>query len=125
MFKAITTQLVWRNRRVAMKFLKSIFNKTHERCCANYFAVSFSSLDRIDTISQAMELRRFGRYNKRTWYQDQKFSGRDFGMIIGTLIIVAIGILLVFQNGGACGIHSINFITVARKCPTISTSFNG
>ncbi|MFT8938955.1 energy-coupling factor transporter transmembrane component T family protein [Leuconostoc falkenbergense] len=60
----------------------------------------FSSLDRIDTISQAMELRRFGRYNKRTWYQDQKFSGRDFGMIIGTLIIVAIGILLVFQNGG-------------------------
>ena len=30
----------------------------------------FSSLDRIDTISTAMELRAFGNKNKRTWYNE-------------------------------------------------------
>ena len=31
----------------------------------------FSSLERIDTIATAMELRRFGKEKKRTWYSYQ------------------------------------------------------
>lgn len=38
----------------------------------------FSSLDRIDTISTAMELRRFGKNKKRTWYTYQPFRKNDF-----------------------------------------------
>ncbi|GMA70003.1 cobalt ABC transporter permease [Leuconostoc litchii] len=60
----------------------------------------FSSLNRIDTISQAMELRRFGRYNKRSWYQEQSFSKSDVGMILAALFIVMIGVLLFVTNGG-------------------------
>ncbi|MCT4382478.1 energy-coupling factor transporter transmembrane component T family protein [Leuconostoc suionicum] len=60
----------------------------------------FSSLGRIDTISQAMELRRFGRYNKRSWYQEQRFSMRDVAMILWSALIVIIGVLLFITNGG-------------------------
>lgn len=50
-----------------------------------------SSLARIDTISNAMELRGFGKKKKRTWYTQRPFARNDF-------IAVGIGIaLLVFS----------------------------
>lgn len=60
----------------------------------------FTSLDRIETISQAMELRRFGRQKQRSWYQEQSFSICDVCMFIGSLIIVGIGVALLIHNGG-------------------------
>ena len=33
----------------------------------------FSSLERIETVSCAMELRAFGNKKKRTWYSGRKF----------------------------------------------------
>lgn len=38
----------------------------------------FSSLERIDTISTAMELRRFGKNKKRTWYTYQPLKQMDY-----------------------------------------------
>ncbi len=38
----------------------------------------FSSLDRIDTISNAMDLRGFGKNRKRTWYSYKKPGYRDY-----------------------------------------------
>lgn len=60
----------------------------------------FSSLDRIDTVSQAMELRRFGRKKQRSWYMDHPFAWPDWLVLIGTAVIIAIGLLLFHVNGG-------------------------
>ena len=46
-----------------------------------------TSLNRIDTISNAMELRGFGKNKKRTWYTQRPFARRDF-------LTLALGILL-------------------------------
>ncbi|CAH0419441.1 energy-coupling factor transporter transmembrane component T family protein [Periweissella ghanensis] len=60
----------------------------------------FSSLERIDTISQAMELRRFGRNKKRTWYMDHKLGKADYGTLLVVAGIIVIGIGLFKVNGG-------------------------
>ncbi|MGT2833036.1 energy-coupling factor transporter transmembrane component T family protein [Streptococcus halotolerans] len=60
----------------------------------------FSSLERIETISTAMELRRFGRYRKRTWYQAKAWTKKDTLLIIISVIIVVIAISLFYANGG-------------------------
>ncbi len=60
----------------------------------------FSSLDRIEIISTAMELRRFGQKKKRTWYVDEPFQVRDYAIValgVGLFVLT----LLLFQiNGG-------------------------
>lgn len=60
----------------------------------------FTSLDRIETVSQAMSLRRFGRHNKRTWYMARKFKMADYMAFLLILLIVIIGILLFKVNNG-------------------------
>ena len=53
----------------------------------------FTSLNRID-------LRRFGREKGRTWYQEQPFRLRDVGVVMGAIVVVAIGVLLLFVDHG-------------------------
>jgi len=60
----------------------------------------FTSLDRIETISQAMELRRFGRGKKRSWYQEQAFSKRDIIVFIGSIVVIVTGVGLLISNNG-------------------------
>ena len=47
-----------------------------------------------------MELRRFGREKARTWYQEQPFRLRDVGVVMGAIVVVAIGVLLLFVDHG-------------------------
>ena len=48
-----------------------------------------TSLNRIDTISNAMELRGFGKNKKRTWYTRRPFAVRDFVALgIGVVLLV-------------------------------------
>jgi energy-coupling factor transport system permease protein len=42
----------------------------------------FSTLDRIESISNAMDLRGFGKKRKRTWYARRKLERTDIGAII-------------------------------------------
>ncbi|CAM4088124.1 energy-coupling factor transporter transmembrane component T family protein [Streptococcus penaeicida] len=60
----------------------------------------FSSLDRIDTVSTAMELRRFGKEKKRSWYSARPFSKLDLLTIGLALTIVSLTIFLFFINQG-------------------------
>lgn len=60
----------------------------------------FSSLERIETISTAMELRRFGRYKKRSWYQAKAWSQKDTILALISLLVVVIAIALFYVNGG-------------------------
>ena len=59
-----------------------------------------SSLARIDTISNAMELRGFGKNNKRSWYSGRPFTKGDFIAMGVSAAIVVISVLLTLFNGG-------------------------
>ncbi|HEM2935410.1 TPA: energy-coupling factor transporter transmembrane protein EcfT [Streptococcus suis] len=60
----------------------------------------FSSLERIDTISTAMELRRFGKNKKRTWYTQQPLQRIDYAVLLFILALVVVTIYLFFINQG-------------------------
>lgn len=58
-----------------------------------------SSMDRIDVISNAMELRGFGKNRKRTWYMGRKFTAADIGCILFGLLLPAFTIIYAAVNG--------------------------
>ena len=60
----------------------------------------FSSLDRIEAISSAMELRAFGSNKKRTWYNGRSFKKGDYIAIAAVSIILIIAIFATILNGG-------------------------
>ncbi|MDR3190221.1 MAG: energy-coupling factor transporter transmembrane protein EcfT [Lactobacillaceae bacterium] len=60
----------------------------------------FSSLSRIDEISRAMELRRFGRLKHRTWYYQQILTWRDGTAILVIVSVVCLSFVLIFFNHG-------------------------
>ncbi len=58
-----------------------------------------SSLSRIDTISNAMELRGFGKNAKRTWYMHRSFKKADFAALaLGAVLLVGT-LIVTFSNG--------------------------
>ena len=59
----------------------------------------FSTLDRIDSISNAMDLRGFGKHKKRTWYAKKKLSRADYLCML-TCIVIFVGTLLF------CNLHN-------------------
>lgn len=60
----------------------------------------FSSLDRIETVSCAMELRAFGNKKKRTWYNGRPFLKRDYIAIAIGLVIFIVALIVTINNGG-------------------------
>ncbi len=58
-----------------------------------------SSLERIDTISNAMELRGFGKGKKRTWYEGKPFSRADIAVIAGSFVLFCVSVMLTVLNG--------------------------
>ena len=78
---------------------KEKLSKRIKNSSAILMPLIFSSLERIDKISLAMELRAFGNNKKRTWYNSRKFGKIDYIFIVILLIIVAISIAMVKVNG--------------------------
>ncbi|HIY57053.1 MAG TPA: energy-coupling factor transporter transmembrane protein EcfT [Candidatus Tetragenococcus pullicola] len=60
----------------------------------------FSSLERIDNVSAAMELRRFGKKKKRSWLMAKPLQKQDIFAILLVSLFVVIGISLYFINQG-------------------------
>lgn len=60
----------------------------------------FSSLERIETISSAMELRAFGNKKKRTWYSQRDFKANDY-LAMGILVILFIISLFISIRSGS------------------------
>ena len=61
----------------------------------------FSSLDRIELISNAMDLRGFAKSKTRTWYTSKKLTKGDYGAItISALILLLTICVSVFINHG-------------------------
>ena len=78
---------------------KEKLSKRIKNSAAIIMPLIFSSLERIDKISLAMDLRAFGNNKKRTWYNSRKFGKIDYLSIAILIIIVAISIVMVKVNG--------------------------
>ena len=59
-----------------------------------------SSLNRIETISNAMELRGFGKDKKRTWYSGRPFSKMDLACMLSCAVLMLLSLTLTYLNGG-------------------------
>ena len=59
-----------------------------------------SSMDRIEIISNAMELRSFGKNKKRSWYMARRFTRADILAILFCVILVAASAVLSILNHG-------------------------
>ncbi|MDR2397794.1 MAG: energy-coupling factor transporter transmembrane protein EcfT [Spirochaetaceae bacterium] len=59
----------------------------------------FSSLDRIDVVSRAMELRSFGKYHRRTWYAARPFTAADRWVLIVSVLLFILGMWFTFHDG--------------------------
>ena len=59
----------------------------------------FSSLDRIDVISRAMELRGFGKNKKRSWYSAKPFRRSDKLALLVSVLLFALAMWISFRGG--------------------------
>lgn len=86
-------------RGVEMSKKASLINRL-KSASAILVPLVLSSMDRIENISNAMELRGFGKKNKRTWYAARPFTRWDrlaMGVCIGLMVL---SFLLTALNGG-------------------------
>ena len=58
-----------------------------------------TSLNRIDTISNAMELRGFGKNKKRTWYTRRPFERRDFAALGLGVVLLVVSLMVTIKFG--------------------------
>lgn len=58
-----------------------------------------SSMERIDTISNAMELRGFGKGKRRSWYSGRSFSKFDILAIAVCIALTILALVLTAVNG--------------------------
>ena len=64
------------------------------------FPLIVSSMERIEVIANAMELRGFGKNKKRTWYSSRPFKTGDILAIASSIAIMVLSLLLNFVNNG-------------------------
>ena len=58
-----------------------------------------SSLNRIETVSNAMELRGFGKEKKRTWYVQRRLQRNDWLVIGFVVIVLVVDLVVTFWDG--------------------------
>lgn len=78
---------------------KEKLSKRIKNSSAILMPLIFSSLERIDKISLAMELRAFGNGKKRTWYNAKRFDKKDYIAMVLFIAILIISIWMIKDNG--------------------------
>lgn len=63
------------------------------------FPLIFSSMDRIDVVSNAMELRGFGKHKKRTWYYARPLKKNDYLTITFIICFAVVALTITFYDG--------------------------
>ena len=93
----------------------------------------FSSLDRIEAISSAMELRAFGSNKKRTWYNGRPFKLGDYITILVvsiklSLVTLVSGFIVPCSNSIFIPVNNSSFVNLSNLIfnlfDTSNTSFN-
>ena len=87
-------------RGVEMSSKKTSVIKRLKAAGAILIPLILSSMERIETISNAMELRGFGKNQKRSWYMGRKFSKMDILSIVICLLVMLLSFALTAWNGG-------------------------
>lgn len=85
-------------RGIEMSSKASLFKRT-KRMAAIIFPLIFTSMDRIDVVSTAMELRGFGKKKKRTWYSARALTRNDYLVLIFLLLFTIVSLFITFHNG--------------------------
>ncbi len=85
-------------RGIEMTKKTNVFSRI-KRMSTILFPLIFTSMERIDTVSTAMELRGFGKNKKRTWYSYTALKTRDFLTILLTVILCITALYITYQNG--------------------------
>lgn len=63
------------------------------------FPLILSSLDRIEVISNAMELRGFGKNKSRSWYSEKQLTKKDLLTVVAAAVIFVLSLWITYQNG--------------------------
>ena len=70
-----------------------------KRALAIIFPLILSTLDRIDLITNAMDLRGFGKNKKRTWYSKKRLKRADYLALAISALVLGITIVVWVLNG--------------------------
>ncbi|MBQ7680072.1 MAG: energy-coupling factor transporter transmembrane protein EcfT [Butyrivibrio sp.] len=76
----------------------SLLNRI-QRTASIIFPLLFSTMERIDVISNAMELRGFGKHRRRTWYAARPLSAADIAVLICAVLFTAAAFAVTFMDG--------------------------
>ena len=63
------------------------------------FPLIFTTMERIDVVSNAMELRGFGKKKKRTWYRKRALSKGDIAVILGSVLLCTAALVFTYYDG--------------------------
>lgn len=63
------------------------------------FPLIFTSMDRIDVVSNAMELRGFGKNKKRSWYMGRPLKRNDYIVIVVSILFAAAALYITYADG--------------------------
>lgn len=85
-------------RGIEMSKKESLFRRL-KAASAILIPLILSSVDRIETISNAMELRGFGKHKRRSWYMARPFRPADFFAMGLCALLLAAAIFLNIHNG--------------------------
>ena len=85
-------------RGVEMSKKQSLFKRL-KSAGAILIPLVLSSMDRIEVISNAMELRGFGKHDKRTWYTRRPFARRDFIALAVGVVLLLISLTVTIRFG--------------------------
>lgn len=62
------------------------------------FPLIFTSMERIDVVTNAMELRGFGKNKKRTWYSERPLAVADKIVIAATVVFVIVCLFITYKD---------------------------
>ncbi|MCQ2579318.1 MAG: energy-coupling factor transporter transmembrane protein EcfT [Treponemataceae bacterium] len=85
-------------RGIEMSGKANIFSRL-KNMSAILFPLIFTSMERIDSVSSAMELRGFGKNKTRTWYSGKKLTKTDLLIILGIFAFSALALFVTYRDG--------------------------
>ena len=85
-------------RGIEMSSKANIFSRL-KNMAAILFPLVFSSMEKIDSVTNAMELRGFGKQKTRTWYSSRKLKTGDWVVIVLTFIFSAAALFITYKDG--------------------------
>lgn len=93
-----TVSQAWQAKGIDMSKKAGLFKRI-KNATGILIPLFFSSMEQVDTISNALELRGFGKKNKRTWYAARDFQLRDYTVIILLICFAAFAFYVTFRDG--------------------------